>query len=111
MTALTPNEKLRMTALALCESLRHWHDGKLEYDSAEHEALENALKEKDRFDSAYHIPGLLLLIENQQEEIERLRKALTIYADDENWIQGAGVADWIHDDDPQRIAQKALEVR
>ena len=37
-------KRLRKAALALCISLRHWHDGKMECDSAEHEALENVLR-------------------------------------------------------------------
>jgi len=47
---------------------------------------------------------LALLVENK-----RLRDALAIYADDENWLGGAGVVDWIRDDDPQLIARHALE--
>jgi hypothetical protein len=41
-------------------------------------------------------------------ENKRLREALMIYADDQNWVGGAGVEDWIRDSDPRRIAQKAL---
>lgn len=49
------------------------------------------------------------LINEQHAEIIRLRTALTVYADDRNWLGGAGVVDWIRDSDPQMIARKALE--
>lgn len=37
------HEKLQAAALLLCISLRHWHDGTMEFDSSEHEALERLL--------------------------------------------------------------------
>ena len=42
-------------------------------------------------------------------ENKRLRNALTIYADERNWLVGAGVVDWIRDSEPWLIAQDALD--
>ncbi len=49
------------------------------------------------------------LINEQQPQIKELRDALSVYADSGNWLLGAGVYDWIHNSDPQQMAQAALD--
>ncbi len=55
------------------------------------------------------IEAYRVVITYQGQEIERLRGALELFANPDNWDHGYEMAAWVPETNPKKIAKEALE--